>query len=419
MSKSVAVKPEILETPDLELTIESTLKKNNVTEAVILALKDKYGGLKLASLQDKEGYIEIKNARKEVRKVGIITEDICKKGREDAIRIQKLWLSKEKDVLAKIDEVQKPLDAEIKRFEDEVARIEQEEAERKEQEYMSRQTILLKMEAKYENNCLTLGAVSYETANIKEADIEIWQETILPKYRREFEKIESVRAEEERQKEAAAQKLREEQAELERKQKEFEEKQRQFELQQAELQRKQDEADRIEREQKEKEANTIRERQDARNKARMQEVLSLGLNYSGQYKSFVYGDVAVAETDIVTYNEADWAKMIEDITPVIKTQKEAAEKLAEEKRQAEIEVAQQEAIKKEQEKIAEQNRLDELKKKQEEQLRQEELSKASDKDKWALYVQQIVALQPPVFTSNIYKGKANIAKEKIEEISKL
>jgi len=410
--------PEV-EVLDLDNTINQSLVKANITDAVIGKLKEQYGGMKLSSIDNKQEYLEIVQAKKEVRKIGILVEKITKSGREDAIAIQKKWLTKEKEILGKIAEVQDPLDAEIKKYEDEVARKEKEEQERKEREYMARQTTLLKMEAKYENDSFTLGGVSYEINNIKEADNEIWEETILPKYKREFEKIETVRAEQEKEKEAAAAKLKAEQEELERKQKEFDEKQKQFELQQAELQRKQNEADRLEREQKEKEAATIREKQDAQNKARMQEVLGLGLTYSGQHKSFVYEDVNVAETDIVTLTADEWTALIDKITPAIKDRKDAAAKAAESKRQADIEEAKQLEIKQEQERKAEEERQAKIKAQQEEERKQEELAKASDKEKWNLYVQQLVAIKQPSFTSNIYKGKLAQAKEKIEEIQAL
>lgn len=420
MSKAVAIKPEILETPDLELTIETTLKKNNVTDEVINAMKEKYGGLKLSSLEDKENYLIIKESRKEVRKIGIIAEKICEEGRSEAVKIQRLWLEKQKAVLKKIAEVQDPLDAEIKKYEDEVARKEKEEQERKEREYMARQTTLLKMEAKYEDDCFVLGGVSYEVNNIREADKEIWEETILPKYQREFVKIETAKAQEEHEKKLAAEKLRQEQEEFEKKQKEFEEKQKQFELQQAELQRKQDEANRKENE---RIAEENRIKQEAANKRWRDRLAVLDeIGWNGQFAFPRLGD---SETKVFTYDELvelsdetfnERAKEYNASTSAIK--KLIAE-AAEAKRLADIEEAKQIAIKQEQERIAEEKRLADIKAKQEEERRQEELAKASDKEKWALYVEQLSAVKLPVFTSNIYKGKANVAKEKIEEIQAL
>src|SRR5215831_6530306 len=85
-----------------ESEINNALIKENVTDRVIASLKAQYEGLKLKSIDDKEGYLEIKEARNNVRKIGILAEKVCKKGREEALRTQKLWIAKEKEVLGKI-----------------------------------------------------------------------------------------------------------------------------------------------------------------------------------------------------------------------------------------------------------------------------------------------------------------------------
>jgi len=418
MSKEI-LEVEAEEISPLEQVIETTLVKNNVTDAVINALIEKYSGMKLKSVDDKEGYAEIKEARKEVRKIGILVEKCCKLGREDAIKVQKLWLAKEKQVLEKIDKVQVPLDAEIKKYEDEVARKEQEERDRQEQKYMARQTTLLKMEAIYENNSFTLGNVSYEVNNIREADDEIWEETMLPKYRREWEKIEAVRAEEERKKEEAAAKLREEQEKLEKEKAELARQQAEMQKQMEEMNRLRLEKERLEQAQKEREAATLREKHEAQNKARMQQVMALGLIYSGQYESFVFEDVNVANVDIVTMGQSAWDKMITDITPVIADRKAAAAKREEEKRLAEIEEAKQKAIREEQERVEREKKEAEAKRIEEEKQRQEMADKASDKEKWATTVQQIVAVSIPDFKSPIYSGKKKQLLTLLEQIKSL
>lgn len=404
--------PEV-EVLDLDNTINQSLVKANITDAVISKLKDQYGGMKLSSVDNKQEYLEIVQAKKEVRKIGILVEKITKSGREDAIAIQKKWLAKEKEILGKIAEVQDPLDAEIKKYEDEVARKEKEEQERKEREYMARQTTLLKMEAKYENDSFTLGGVSYEINNIKEADAEIWEETILPKYKREFEKIETLKAELEYAKQAAAAKLKSEQEELERKQKEFEEKQKQFELQQAELQRKQDEAQRKENERIAEEKRKQDEAENIKFSERMK--LLAGWSFNGFTVSRHGDEIWGNKGDLIQMEDSSFAELVNANNQYVIQQ----DKLAKIKREQEIEEAKQLAIKQEQERKAEEEKQAKIKAQQEEERKQEELAKASDKEKWALYVQQIVAIAAPALKSNIYKGKLAQAKEKIEEIQAL
>lgn len=420
------MKSEILEVEaeemgsQLEQVIDKTLVKNNVTDTVIAAMAEKYGGLKLKSLEDKEGYLEICEARKEVRKVGIITEKICKLGREDAVKVQKLWLGKEKTVLEKIAKVQDPLDVEIKRYEDEQERIAQEEIKRKDEAYALRQTTLLKMEAKYENGCFVLGAVSYETENIKEADNEIWEETILPKYKREFAKVEAIRAEEERVKEEAAKALKVAKDKLEQEQAEFRKQQEDFRVQQDALQKQQNEAERLRLQTEANDRQLKAQQEEKLWRNRLAELNNVGWN--GQF-AFINGsdgnEPVISYKDLIEYDDEGFGIIRDNHNRIMLERKEKEEKLAEEKRLAEIETAKQDAIKKEQERAAEEKRLEEVKKQQQEQIRLEELAKASDKEKWGLYVQQLVALQLPQLNSNIYKGKANIAKEKIEEIINL
>ncbi len=416
---SEVLTPEVIEELPLEKQIDNTLVTNNVTDAVIASLKKEYGGMKLRTIDNKEDYIDIKEARKIVRKVGILTESLCKKGREDANKIQKLWIKKENEILAKIAEVQDPLDAEIKKYDDEVARKDAEEKERQAQQFIKRQSELLKYGASYENGSYVLNHISYESSNIQEADDEVYNDIILPKYKKQFEVNEAARVEEETKREAAALKLKEEQATLLQQQQELENQKREFEKQQSEMQKLKDEADRLRREQENKVANEIKEREDARNKARMNQVLALGMQYKFDDKAFSVHDVFVAQIEIATFEDQQWNELIAKITPVITERKEAAEK----NRLAEIEKQKQEAIelaaKQERERIELENEQKELLRKQTELKAQEEAAKASDRDKFIALVAYLSAAPIPEFKSSVYKGKLAVLKEKLEEIVNL
>lgn len=236
--------PEVINELPLEKVIDNTLVKHNVTDAVINQLKEKYGELRLRDINDKESYLEIKQARKDVRQIGIITEKLCKQGREDAIRQQKLWLAKEKEILDKISKVQEPLDREIKKFDDEVERKEKEQQRLKEEAYMQRQSTLLKMGAVYTEGCFVLDDVSFEMPLIKESDNDIWEVTILSKYKAAYEKKEAALVEQERIKKEQEEKLKKERAEFEEQQRLFKEQQETFRKQQEALQRQKDEEER-------------------------------------------------------------------------------------------------------------------------------------------------------------------------------
>jgi tetratricopeptide (TPR) repeat protein len=89
------------------ITVE--LAKQNVTETVIAKLKTDYLPLKINGIEDKEGYKKAHDARIVCRDHRILAEKICKAGREDAVKEQKAWLAKEKEVVAKISEVEQHL----------------------------------------------------------------------------------------------------------------------------------------------------------------------------------------------------------------------------------------------------------------------------------------------------------------------
>lgn len=402
----------------LESQIDNALQKENITDKVIGALKKKYGSLKLKSLDDKEGYLILKESRKEVRKVGIIAEKICEAGRSDAVKIQKLWLNKQKQVLGQIAEVQDPLDAEIKKFEDEEARIKELEIQRQEEQFMQRQTALLKMEAVYGNNCLVLGSVSYEIQNIKEADEEIWTDTILPKYQREFAKVEEEKALIEKQKKEAEEKLRLEQEELKKQQDELNKQREEMRLQQEQLDKQKIERERQLLQEEQNRNEEIRAAKELVYKERQRQLLELGLKFGGTSFSIssVAGAVEITTEDITSKEVDAWALFIESKKALIEEAKSNIARFQQEETQR----IQQEAAQKERERIEEEQKLLKIKEEQEEAQRQEEFAKASDKEKWAAFVEVIGRLLPPTtMKSGVYKSKSSLAVQKLNEIKNL
>jgi fused signal recognition particle receptor len=341
----------------LEKVIETRLVQNNVTDQVLAALREKYGNMKLKALDDKESYLELKVAAKDCAKVRNLVVKVCKEGREDAVKQQKLWIAKEKEVISKVTEIEGPLDAEVAKFDAEVQRKATEEKERQEAAYINRQATLTKMGAVYENGNFVLGNASFEALLVKECSQDVWEEAVVPKYRAEYEIIESEKAEKERA-------IAAEKAEMLRQQEAFRIEQENFKKEQAELKRQQEEAQRI-----------INEQQAA--ERREQEKVALEAEYERR--------------------------------------KVEAERLAEEKRVADIEAA----IKKEQERHAEELRLAEIRRQQDEARRVEELAQASDMEKYKDLVAKIKAISLPEMRSGQYRKKVQVIREKIGEIMAL
>lgn len=371
----------------LEQTINTKLVQSNVTEQVLVALKEKYGGMTLKSLDDKESYLEIKAAAKECGKVRTLAVKICKEGREEAVKTQKLWIAKEKEVVGRVAEVEDALDAEIDRFDKEVERLENEEKERQEAAYINRQAQLTKLGAVYADGSFVLGAASFEASLIKGSPEDTWLDNVLPKFQAEYEKIEAVRIGEEKKKQEA-------EAEFKRQQEELQKQQAELKAQQEEMQRQKDEAARIEKEkQHQQELAEQKRRSDLQWKriSLLQPVNPLGT------------DVDMAT--LWSLEEDEFNEILEKKKESFQKQQLEQQRITEEKNNAAIELAKQEAIKKEQQRIAE-----------EEEKKRAEMEAASDKTKWAEFLKEVGNISFFDMKSSQYKTKMNAARVKINEI---
>lgn len=338
----------------LEKVINSKLVQSNVTDQVIAALKEKYSGLKLKELDDKESYLEIKAAAKDCAKVRTLAVKICTEGREEAVKTQKAWIATQKRVVGEVAEIEEPLCAEIDRFDAEVERKANEEKKRQEEAYINRQAALTKMGAVYMGGSFVLGEADFEAELIKGSSQDVWEEAVLPKFQAEYEKIEAVRIAAERHMAAEA-------AELQRLKDEFLKEQQEFKEQMEAMQKEKAEAQRLINEKLAEEKREI-ERLE---------------------------------------REAEYER-----------RKIEHEKLMEEKAKAEIEAA----VKREAERLAEEQRLAEVRKQQEAAKKAEELAQASDKVKYANLIQQIEAIELPDMRSGQYRRKVAVIREKVEEI---
>jgi hypothetical protein len=373
-----------IETLPLEKVIKNKLVQNNVTEQILAALKDKYGGLRLASLDDKESYLELKLAARDCAKVRTLTVKLCKEGREDALKIQKLWIQKEKEIVGKVAEVEDVLDAEIKKYDDEVKRKEDEEEKRKKDAAIQRQAALTRMGATYDGQNWTLGETSYDSVLIEQSSPDVWEEAILPKFQSEYQKIEHVRIEEENKKQEAA-------AEMKRQKEEFAKEQEEFRRQKAEMER-----------QKEQEALAELQKQQAEERRVQQERNDL------HQKRFQ--KIAPLQPSISLSNL--WEMSDDDFDAILENEKSIFAKREEEKNRR----IQEQAAQQERERIAEEQRVAEEKRLQEEAKKQEELAQASDKVKFADLIKKVAEIKVPDMRSGQYRKKTAIIREKLEEI---
>jgi hypothetical protein len=374
----------------LENVIESKLIQNNVTEMVIATLKEKYGGMKLAHPEDKEGYLEIKAAAKDVAKVRILATKLCKEGREEAVKAQKLWIAKEKEVVGKISEVEDALDAQVAIFDNEIKRKEEEEKRRREDAYIKRQSELTKMGASYVDGCFVLGNASFEANLVKESSEDVWTDAVLPKFQKEYEIISAARIEEER-------KAAEREAELEK--------------QRAELQRQQDE---LAAERKRLDDEKMKQQladEKRRNEEREAE-LSAARDLQNKRFALLYpvnpSGEGVNMQNLSGLSETEFDEILEQKKAEFKRKKEEDDLMAEKKRQKDIEDAKALALKEAQDQAAA------------EQARKiAEMDAASDKAKWNEFISKVSDIDTYEMKSSYYKSRMSIAIAKIEEIKAL
>lgn len=390
----------------LEEVIDKTLVKANITEKVLAELQERHGNVRLKNIDDKESYLECKTASKEIRKVEILAEKICEHGRADAIKTQRLWLSKQKDLLEKTAKIKDPIDADIKRFEDEQERKEIEEKKRREGVFIDRQAQLFKMDAKYMDSCMVLRHISYEVELLRQADDDMWNDTILPKYKKVFEEVEAIKVQEESKRKEELELQKKEREEFEAKQKEFAKQQEIFAQQQADLQKQQDEANRKERLAQEQKDSQERQQKQQVIQSRTTQLRDLGMEYDYVLKIYSLGIARVDyDKEILELNNEEWNLLIQKITPIIQEElKESQHRIAEE-------------LKKEKQRAIQQAIEDDKIKQQQEQLRkQQEMEAAKDKEKYASVVEYLKHYPNFIMSSNIYKGKMNIINDFISEL---
>jgi hypothetical protein len=399
----------------LDKVIETSLVKANITDRVLAELKEKYKDVRLKSLEDKESFLECKAASKEIRKVEIAIEKLCERGRSEAVAIQRKWIAKQKSLLATTGETKNPIDEDIKRFEDELERKEIEEKIQREEVFMWRQACLLKCGATYNNGSFELGHISYEIELIKNADSEMFEEVILPKYRKVYEEKEADRVAEEAKRKEENDRLKAEQEKFAEQQRLFKEQQEEFAKQQKALQEHKDAADREARalqQKKEDEERELAQMKLSRRSSLLRNLCApfdyrdMGLTYAGNH----------IEESILDIPDGEWDSNFDSYKILV----EAAKKEIEDKRIAKAEKEKQDAIAKA---LADQKAAEDKKKKDlEEQKQQEiirqqaELEASNDRAKYENVIDYL--LKTPIHTmkSSIYKSKMGIIADFIDSL---
>ena len=394
--------PTVAQEMNLELIINDKLEKANITDLVINGLKEKYSGLKISGQDDREGYKSVVNARKECKAWRVAAKKICEEGRDEAVKTQKAWVAKEKEVTGKILEIETLLQKEEDAYEAEKERIKAEKKAVEDNRLTTRTVQLTGMGASLVDGFFVLGEVKYQVNDIREFDDEKYTNEILPQYKNIFQAVEEARVKAENERKEAEARLKIEREEFERKQAEFT-------LQQKKAQ---EEQQRKEREEEEK--------RDAIMQQRYQKLQSIGMNYDFKYDAFVYEGVNVDnKTEISLWDEATFnSKVVEFQNEIkkIRQQKEEADRI---KLEAMRKIAEERAAEQERERIAEERFEEEKRKIQEEATRKEEAEKAKDSEKWKVFKDRIVSIELPTVTGKLYSAKLKKAVELLNQVANL
>lgn len=381
----------------LETTISDKLKKHNVTDAIIAGLREKYLSLTINGQEDRDGYKAVVEARKDCKSWRVLAQKICKEGREDAVREQKAWVSKEREIIDKIKEVEDPLQKMEDEYEAEKARAKAEEKAKYDRQGALRTAELTKLGATFNGSMFFLEDVSHELAVIRESDEDIYQEMIVPHYRAIFDRREAEKAEEVRLQQ-------EKEAEMARQKEEFERQQADLKRQQEELRQAQELAEKERQDRERREAEAQKAKEDSICADRVKKLGPVFWDGTKAIAKFSSETVAT-RAELVEWSEDQFGRTAESFRREV-----AAHELNEaEKRKKEIEekarIAAEEVLKEERRRAAEA-----------EATKQAELERAKDKTKWEEVVKYLNETPVYEMRSGQYRAKM---KEVTDFIAKI
>jgi hypothetical protein len=242
-----------METSNLTLTpefIESQLERFDVTAESLKQIVEPYKELKIADVNDRDGYVQVREARLALKAKRVQIEKSGKELRDNANKFAKAVITREKELIAILEPEEQRLKSEEQRYEEEKERLRQEE-ERKETERIQER---IKHLAQYNY------AIDFYEAKIMPEDA--FQKLLLSAqqdYAQEQERIAAEKVAEEQRRREEEERMRREREELERLKAEQLKREQELEAERRELQRQQQEKEAViraeqERQRKEYEA---------------------------------------------------------------------------------------------------------------------------------------------------------------------
>lgn len=411
LTESTEVKP-------LTDIITTELGKYNITEQALLTMETEYKALTINGVSDREGYDLVNKARISCKNTRVLTTKLCKEGRDEAIKIQKSWINKEKEIVGRIEVVENELAAKQKIIDD-IKEEEKRQRELKEQVILNeRAAKLMRLGMTFEGDAYILEEIRISVTAIKNYD-EFTFTNLVAGVEKKFKEKEEIRLEQERQKEAETLELKriaeENLARQEALRRQEEEMQARLKaIEEAEARQKA-EAERIIKEKEAAEqAKTVAQKEAERKaleeliKSRKSQLFQLG--FSQQNDLLLFKSISVSDEVIKSSDNDEWLATLNDLTTKSIEIKEQIEK----DRLAEIERIKEESTRRERERIEAENAA-KLKKEAEakEKLERERLlaeaeakriaDAAPDLNKLNNYLKVINSVPMPEFATDSYK----------------
>lgn len=166
--------PEVVE--EINTSISNELTNGNITDLVINELHERYGSLTINGQSDKKGYLEVQEARKDVKRVRVLIKKICEKGREQANAEAAMWIAKQKELIGRVSPLEESLEKQETDWEAEKERLEAERKQLLEERYTGRIQELTGFGGELRAGNWVLGELSYEWQLVKEGDEDIYAE---------------------------------------------------------------------------------------------------------------------------------------------------------------------------------------------------------------------------------------------------
>jgi hypothetical protein len=376
--------------PTFEIIIEREIAKYDLPAAAIKKLEQEFMPLSVKSLDDEEGYAQVKEALRFMVSKRNEVEDKRKELKADSLKFGRAVDDEAKRLTLMLSPIELHLKAEKDKIDSEKKRVAEEEEARKQRVIVHRHEMLVGVgmvilgDIYYFENLITNEKVQLHKLNIETMDDNDFNEFVF--------NVGSIKVEVDNY-------LREEKEKREREQQKIYEEQ--------EVLRREQEAMRLQKEAIDREMQAMI---NSRNQVRKDSLLSLGIQYSEMTGFYFYnGESIITHPEVQSIDSFEWEERLNDIKLKVDNLKiqEAEQKLERERvMQEQIEkLAEEQRLAKEKaeaDAIEEQNRLE-----------AERVQGLDDVSKMAEYCDKLLSTTRPEMKTPKYKKEMKVLVDMI------